>query len=104
MEWWGWTLVTLGAPALLGVGRWLVRAIAGAVVDDLDERLGLDDVRANVNPGPTGWPNGSEDLPASIREVYRRQSETHRKASELEAKVDDVLHQLERLITNSPNT
>jgi len=86
----------IGAAAMW-VLRTLANGLAAVIVAKLDDRLGLDSIRENLNPPSKKWPNGSDDLPASISEIYRRQSETHRQTAALDVKVDNVLTQLKRL-------
>ena len=75
--------VPTAAAGFLWWVKWSVKAITRQVVEALDDALGLDDLRDNLNPGPAGWPNGSDTLPEALGEIYRRQDETQRALEQL---------------------
>lgn len=79
-----------GAQFLAAQLARLAKLVGQAVVEALDERLALEQIRVNLTPEAGKWPNGSTNLPDSLTAIYARFGDVELRLGNLERQaVDD---------------
>lgn len=85
----GILIIAVGA-LIVAAARWVSKAVAHEIANLIASDLGIvemqDTINRQLNPPHESWPNGSETLPESVSEIWRRIDEVQRTVEQIEAR------------------